>query len=230
MAGAKRLVVITGATRGLGRAMTARFVELGHTVVGCGRSSAAVSVLREEYGRPHRFEAVDVADDTAVAAWAASVLAELGPPDLLLNNAALVNRNAPLWQVPADEFSRVIDVNIKGVTNVIRHFVPAMVEGRSGVIVNFSSGWGRSTSPEVAPYCATKYAIEGLTLALAEELPRGMAAIPLNPGVINTEMLQSCFGGSANAYPDPDRWSRTAVPYLLKLGPRDNGQSLTVPG
>lgn len=225
----KRLVLITGATRGLGRAMTARFVEEGHTVVGCGRNPDAVSALQQEYGRPHRFDTVDVADDAAVAAWAASVLTEFGPPDLLLNNAALVNRNAPLWQVPADEFSRVIDVNIKGVANVIRHFVPAMVERGSGVIVNFSSGWGRSTSPEVAPYCASKYAIEGLTLALADELPRGMAAIPLNPGVINTEMLQSCFGGSASAYPDPDRWSRTAVPFLLQLGPRDNGQSLTAP-
>lgn len=225
----KRLVLITGATRGLGRAMTARFVEEGHTVVGCGRSPDAVSALQKEYGRPHRFDSVDVADDAAVAAWAASVLAEIGPPDLLLNNAALVNRNSPLWEVPADEFSRVIDVNIKGVANVIRHFVPAMVERGSGVIVNFSSGWGRSTSPEVAPYCATKYAIEGLTLALAEELPRGMAAIPLNPGVIDTDMLRSCFGGSASAYPDPDRWSRTAVPFLLKLGPRENGQSLTAP-
>ena len=229
MANAKRLVVITGATRGLGRAMTARFVEEGHTVVGCGRSVEAVAALQQEYDRPHRFDAVDVSDDAAVAGWAASVLTEFGPPDLLLNNAALVNRNAPLWEVPADEFSRVVDVNIKGVANVIRHFVPAMVERRSGVIVNFSSGWGRSTSPEVAPYCATKYAIEGLTLALAEELPSGMAAVPLNPGVIDTDMLRSCFGSSAGSYPDPDRWSRTAVPYLLKLGPGDNGQSLTAP-
>ena len=225
----KRTVLITGATRGLGRAMTARFVEAGHTVVGCGRGAEAIAELQKTCGEPHRFAAVDVADDAAVRAWAADVLAEVGPPDLLLNNAALVNRNAPLWQVAAEEFSRVIDVNIKGVANVIRHFVPAMIERGSGVIVNFSSGWGRSTSPEVAPYCATKYAIEGLTLALADELPRGMAAIPLNPGVIDTEMLRSCFGNSAGAYPDAERWSRSAVPYLLRLGPRDNGQSLTVP-
>ena len=122
-------------------------------------------------------------------------------PDLLLNNAATINPNAPLWKVSADEFSYVIDVNIKGVANVIRHFVPRMIERGSGVIVNFSSGWGRSTSPEVAPYCATKWAIEGLTRALAQELPAGMAAIPLNPGIINTDMLQSCFGESADDFP-----------------------------
>jgi len=63
--------------------------------------------------------------------------------------------------------------------------VPAMVRRGQGVIVNFSSGWGRSTDAGVAPYCATKWAIEGLTQALAQELPPGMAAVPLNPGIIN---------------------------------------------
>ena len=122
----------------------------------------------------------------------------------------------------------MIDVNIKGVTNVIRHFVPVMIERGSGVVVNFSSGWGRSTDAEVAPYCATKWAIEGLTQALAQELPASVAAIALNPGVINTDMLQSCFGGSASAYPSAEQWARKSVPFLLELGPRHNGQSLTV--
>ena len=124
----------------------------------------------------------------------------------------------------------VASPKVGGVANVIRHVVPAMVERQRGVIVNFSSGWGRSTSPEVAPYCASKYAIEGLSLALAQELPRGMASIPLNPGIINTEMLQTCWSDGASRYPTPDRWSRTAVPFLLSLGPKDNGQSLSVPG
>jgi NAD(P)-dependent dehydrogenase (short-subunit alcohol dehydrogenase family) len=223
-------IVLTGATRGLGRALVDRFVEAGHTVAGCGRSESAVAELSRRYGKPQRFHAVDVADDRAVQQWAREVLAELGAPDLLINNAAMINRNAPLWKVPAGEFSDVIDVNIKGVASVIRAFVPAMIERGTGVIVNLSSGWGRSTSPEVAPYCATKWGIEGLTQALAQELPDGIAAIPLNPGIVNTEMLQSCFGKGASSYPDAEAWSRGAAPFLLKLGPRDNGQSLTVPG
>ena len=157
-----------------------------------------------------------------------SVISQLGPPDLLLNNAATVNPNAPVWEVSAEDFDTVIDVNIKGVANVLRHFVPSMVERSSGIIVNFSSGWGRSTSPEVGPYCATKWAIEGLTQSLAQELPSGMAAIPLNPGIINTELLQSCFGSGAGHYPDPDEWSRYAVPYILGIQPSQNGQSLSV--
>jgi NAD(P)-dependent dehydrogenase (short-subunit alcohol dehydrogenase family) len=97
------------------------------------------------------------------------------------------------------------------------------------VIVNLSSGWGRSTSPEVAPYCATKYAIEGLTKALAQELPPGMAAVPLNPGVIDTDMLRQAWADDAGAYPKADDWARRAAPFLLGLGPKDNGKSLTVP-
>ncbi len=225
---AKRIVV-TGATRGLGRAVVDRFVEDGHAVAGCGRSEFAVAELSKQFGKPHSFRVVDVADDQAVGRWAKAVLQAFGPPDLILNNAATINRNAPLWKIPAGEFSAVIDVNLNGVANVIRHFAPAMIERRSGVIVNFSSGWGRSTSPEVAPYCATKWAIEGLTQAFAQELPKGMAAVALNPGIINTDMLQSCFGKSAARYPDAEQWSRIAAPFLLRIGPRDNGQSLTVP-
>ena len=225
-----KIVVITGVTRGLGRALVEEFIRLGHTVAGCARSRSGIEELRRKFVQPHHFEAVDVASDEQVKAWAGRILKTLGPPHLLLNNAALINRNAPLWQVPAAEFSEVIDVNIKGVVNLIRHFVPAMNARQSGVIVNWSSGWGRSTAGEVAPYCATKWAIEGLTQALAQELPSGLAAVALNPGIIDTDMLRSCFGGSAAHYPTPQAWAKAAVPFLLKLGPTENGRSLTTPG
>jgi NAD(P)-dependent dehydrogenase (short-subunit alcohol dehydrogenase family) len=223
-----KTIVITGVSRGLGRAMAEEFARLGHIVAGCGRSRNELTLLSEKLVKPHQFSVVDVARDDEVAGWAKAILSSLGPPDLLLNNAAIINRNAPLWKVSAQKFSDVIDVNIKGVTNVIRHFVPGMIQRGSGVIVNFSSGWGRSTDAEVAPYCATKWAIEGLTQALAQELPDGLAAIPLNPGIIDTDMLRSCFGGSASSYPDPQQWAKRAVPFLLKLSPRENGQPLSV--
>lgn len=223
-----RTVVITGVSRGLGRAMTEQFIHRGHTVLGCSRAAEVMAEMERQYGPGHRFDVVDVTDDRQVARWAAACIETAGPPDLLLNNAALINRNAPLWQVQAAEFDAVVDVNIKGVANVIRHFAPAMVARGSGVIVNFSSGWGRETDPEVAPYCATKWAIEGLTKALAQELPKGMAAVPLSPGIIDTDMLRSCFGGEAGNFPNAEQWAADAVPWLLGLGPADNGRSLTV--
>ena len=222
-------ILLTGASRGLGRAMAQGFADLGHSICGCSTDAKAAAALAQEFGGPHRFDCVDVRNDAAVAAWAKQLDADGAPFDLVVNNAAVMNRPAPLWEIGADEFQKLIDVNIAGTANVIRHFVPGMVKRRRGVIVNFSSGWGRSTSPEVAPYCATKYAIEGLTLALAQELPTGMAAVPLNPGIINTDMLQSCFGDQADSYPTAERWAKNAVPYILSLGAKHNGSSLSVP-
>ena len=223
------IILITGVTRGLGRAMMDEFVRRRHTVLGCGRSQQRIEQLRQQEGPPHDFAVVDIAADDQVKAWAVRLLGAYGAPDLVLNNAGVINKNARLWEVPEREFSQVIDVNLKGIANVIRHFVPEMIKRRRGVIVNFSSGWGRFTDAEVAPYCATKWGIEGLTQAFAQELPSGLAAVALNPGIINTDMLQSCFGGSASSYPSPAEWARSAVPFLLKLGPADNGQQLTAP-
>ena len=228
---ASKLILITGCSKGLGLALVRSFTALGHTVVGCSRSTKAMTDLQKEFGSPHSFTSVDVADARAVETWADQILQKHAAPDLLLNNAAVIHPNAPFWKVAADRFNQVIDVNLKGLANVLRSFLPAMVKANKGVVVNFSSGWGRSTSPEVSGYCASKYAVEGLTASLAQELPAGVAAVALNPGVINTEMLQDCVGReSASHYPSADEWAQRAVPFLLKIGPKDNGQPLTVPG
>ena len=223
-----KIVVITGVSRGLGRAMVEKFIQLGHVVLGCARSEKEIDSLKKIFNKPNHFDVVDVTFDEQVRRWATKTLKRDGPPDLLINNAALMNHPAPLWEISDEEFSSLVDVNIKGVANVIRHFVPAMVRKRNGVIINFSSGWGTSTDPNVAPYCATKFAIEGLTQSLAQELPSEMAAIPLNPGIINTDMLQRCFGGSASDYPTATEWAEKAVPFILKLDSKRNGESVSV--
>jgi NAD(P)-dependent dehydrogenase (short-subunit alcohol dehydrogenase family) len=222
-----KVVVLTGVSRGLGLAMTEEFIGRGHTLIGCARSGDVLKKLERQHPKANRFQRVDVAVETEVQQWADEMIKQHGAPDLLINNAAVINQNAPLWMIGGPEFSRVIDVNV---TNVIRHFVPAMIRRGRGVIVNFSSGWGRSVDAEVAPYCATKFAIEGLTRALALELPSDLAAVALNPGIIDTSMLQSCFGASASDYEAPAQWAQRAVPFILKLGRSDNGSSPTVPG
>src|SRR5262249_33884319 len=163
----KKAVVITGVTRGLGRAMAEELARLGHTVVGCGRSQKEIAVLRTQLGDPHNFSAVNVAVGDEVKAWVMEVVGRHSAAELLLNNAAVINKNARLWEVGPEEFAQVIDVNVKGTVSVIRHFLPTMIEHGHGVVVNFSSGWGRSTDAEVGPYCASKWAIEGLTQSLS---------------------------------------------------------------
>lgn len=224
-----KTILLTGCTRGLGLALTRYFVGAGFRVVGCGRTAWAISSLAEEFSAPHDFSVVDVASDDGVRAWSRRVLADIGTPDIIINNAAVISKNAPLWKVPVAEFDQVMDVNIKGTTNVLRHFIPALIAQGRGLIVNFSSGWGRSTSPEVAAYCASKWAVEGLTQALAQELPKGLSAVALNPGIIDTEMLQSCFGAGSSDYPDPDEWVKVAGPFITSLSAKDNGRAVTVP-
>lgn len=223
-----KIIVITGATRGLGKALTEAFIGLGHVVYGCGRSPDRIESLRDSWGAPNRFDVVDVAVSGQVDDWARAILEGQPAPDLLINNAAVINQPAPLWEVPAKEFSALIDINIKGVFYCLRAFLPAMVAAKKGVVVNLSSGWGRSVSPEVAPYCASKYAIEGLSKAVAEEVPAGMAVAPLNPGTIDTDMLRICFGESAGDQPAPGIWAERAAEVILGIGPGDNGRSLTV--
>ena len=221
-------IVVTGVTRGLGRALAEGFVKRGNQVFGCGRSKRDLINLARQFPE-HIFDRVDVSDFREVGDWAEDVISQFGPPDLLINNAAVINPSLPLWELDVEAVKKLFDTNIQGVFHCIRAFVPAMVQRQSGIIVNLSSGWGRGTSPHVAPYCASKWAMEGLSKSMAQELPTGMACVPLNPGIIDTDMLRSCFGSQASHYPDAEAWAERAVPYLLSLTPRHNGQSLSVP-
>lgn len=119
---ASKLVVITGATRGLGRAMVERFHEAGWVVAGCGRSMAEVWNLNREFGKRHHFSMIDVSDGKRVESWAEEVCSKLGVPDLLLNNASLINRNSLLMELSPEEFTTVMNVNVNGVFYVCRAF------------------------------------------------------------------------------------------------------------
>tara|TARA_A100001011_G_scaffold124815_1_gene131802 strand:+ start:2044 stop:2685 length:642 start_codon:yes stop_codon:yes gene_type:complete len=212
----------------LGRALTEQYITLGHTVIGCGRNVSSIKKLSHSYPKSSDFKVLDISDYKQVRTWASNVLNKFGPPDFLLNNAAIINKNSSLWNVSAEEFSKVIDINIKGVHNTIKEFVPDMIKAGKGTVVNFSSGWGRSASPEVAPYCSSKWAIEGLSKSLAQELPESMACVALNPGVVDTDMLRSCWSKNAKMHEKPDNWVKRAAPFILNINSKNNGSSLTV--
>lgn len=220
---------LTGCSSGLGWAMVGEFVKAGHTVAGCARRSDLIEALRNEFPEKNKFSVVDVSSDRESRDFCKAAFESTGSPDFLINNAAIINSSSPLWEIPAKDFDELMAINVGGTANMIRHAIPYMAEVRKGIIVNISSGWGRSTSPEVAPYCASKWAIEGLTQSLAQELPFGLAAVSLNPGIIDTKMLRSCFGEESAHYREPEEWATTAVPFILNLGIESNGCSLTAP-
>ena len=226
----KKLIVITGVSRGLGRAMTEQFIQLGHTVIGCATNEQAITNLQQQFPHPHHFSVVDIASEPQVEAWSKTIFSQYAPPDLIINSAGVVHKLLPLLEIEGSIFDRVIDVNVKGVANIIRHFAPPMVKQNKGVIVNFSARWGRETSANAAPYCASKWAIEALTKAFARELPSGMAVVSLSPGRINTDTLEFLYGKEQAARSiSPENWATITVPFLLQIEPRDNGKQLSIP-
>ena len=210
--------------------MVDEFIKTGWIVAGCARDAEAIQALSAKHEDPHFFRACDVSQENDVERFCVDLIARTGPPDLLLNNAAVINPNLPIWDMSAQDIDRIVDVNIKGTIAMIRHLLPPMLRRGSGVVVNFSSGWGRGTSPEVAPYCATKWAIEGLSQAVSQETNGKVAVAAMNPGIIDTDMLRSTFGSGAGHYPEAKAWAKTAVPFLAALGPKHNGKALTAPG
>lgn len=121
-----RKIVITGVTQGLGEALAIGFIQAGHTVWGCGRTTASINHLAQQYTSPHHFSTVDVTQAQQVQAWADQLLQTDAPPDIVINNAGVINTVAPLWEVPEPDISDVLDVNVKGTINIIRSFLPSM--------------------------------------------------------------------------------------------------------
>ncbi|WOG82525.1 hypothetical protein DCAR_0101690 [Daucus carota subsp. sativus] len=231
IAGKQKTVLITGVSRGLGKSLALELAKLGHTIIGCARSLENLNALQSQLNdtkNKHFFMTVDVRSNSSVAELAKAVMEKNGVPDIIVNNAGTINKNNKIWEVPEEEFDAVIDTNLKGTANMLRHFIPLMIESKQGVIVNISSGWGRSAAAQVAPYCASKWAVEGLSRSVAKELPSGVAIVALNPGVVNTDMLASCFGNSASLYQQPEAWAPKAATMILNLTAADNGASLTI--
>ncbi len=218
-----KVVSISGVSRGLGRALSVEFNNRGWRISGCSRSEEALSYLRIELSNQHHLQKVDVTKEEEVKLFAEKTCKHLGCPRILLNNAGKINRNAKLKDVSAAEFNEVFQVNVMGTHNMIRAFLPEMENEGTGIIVNFSSYWGQTTAPDVGPYCASKWAIEGLSRSLAQEVPDGISVVAFNPGIIDTEMLRSCFGEAAGSHEKPIEWARHAVDKILQISEEDNG-------
>jgi 3-oxoacyl-[acyl-carrier protein] reductase len=178
--------VVTGASRGIGRAIAAALAAAGARVAGCARHPDGGSdVYRCDVGRPGD-----------VARFADDVLGRFGAPDVLVNNAGIVAR-ARLDEMPVEVWDGVVDSNLKGTFLVTRAFLPAMRAKRSGRIVNISSISGRQGTALLTAYCAAKHGVVGLTRALAAELRgEGIAVNAVCPGSVDTAMLRAGLPGA----------------------------------
>jgi len=179
-----RVVVVTGASRGIGRAIAALFESEGARVAGCAREAAP------------GVDACDVRRADDVAAFAAGVKARLGVPDVVVNNAGVVVR-APLDALDEADWDAVVDSNLKGSYLITRAFLAGMRARKRGRFINVASLSGRLGTAGLTAYCAAKHGVVGLTRALAEELrPDGLVVNAICPGSVDTDMLQVGMPGA----------------------------------
>ncbi len=234
-----RNVVVTGVARGLGRALVDEFASRGITVYGAVRSEDDAEKFRVEFGPPHRFFAADVTDPESLDRLARAAF-DSGGVDIVIANAGVINEREPLWEISGETWRMAMDINVLGMVNTIKAFLPGMIAADKGLFVGMSSGWGRSASAGLGPYCAGKFAVEGLMGSLALDLAgKGspVAAVALDPGGgVNTDMLVSCLPDSHGDYRTADVWAVGAVDYIVntlfanaKSGSREIPESAHAP-
>ena len=190
----KKVALITGSSRGIGRAEAITLARDGYAVcVNCvereDKAQELVDMLRSN-GCETMWYKADVSDSTAVKQMVAAIEEKLGAVTLLVNNAGIA-KQCLFQDMTEDYWRHIFDVNLNGAFNTIRAVLPNMLHEHSGCIINTSSIWGQhGASCEVA-YSATKHAIIGLTRSLAQELaPTNIRVNCVAPGVIDTDMVQ----------------------------------------
>jgi NAD(P)-dependent dehydrogenase (short-subunit alcohol dehydrogenase family) len=186
------VTVVTGANSGIGRATAVHLAALGHSVYGTVRSRSKATKLQamcDDAGVTVRLAELDVADDDSVRDGMASILADAGRIDVLVNNAG-VGGNAVAEECPTELYLDVMNVNLCGAVRCLQAVLPQMRERGSGAIVNISSIAGRIAALAQSPYVASKWALEGLSEGLAQELaPFGIRVAIVEPGVTKSAIF-----------------------------------------
>jgi len=188
-----KVIVITGASSGIGEATARLLAERGAKVVLGARRTERLAVIAEEIngaGGHAQFRALDVTDQQDVQSFVDFAVEHYGRVDVLVNNAGVM----PLSRLDAlkvDEWNRMIDVNIRGVLHGIAASLPLMQRQRGGQIINIASIGAYAVSPTAAVYCATKYAVRAISEGLRQEVGGDIRVTVIAPGVTESELAES---------------------------------------
>jgi 3-oxoacyl-[acyl-carrier protein] reductase len=185
------VALVTGAGRGIGRAIARKLGALGAHVVVCGRTAAGLestaAAIRSTGGQA-RVEQCDVTDLSSVEKLAASVEKNFHRLDILLNNAGVGSSAGPLHEMTPESWEKILNTNLRGVFYCIRAFAPIMIREKSGHIINISSLAGKNALPGGAAYAASKWGLNGLSYSVAEELRAHKIRVSVVcPGSVETD-------------------------------------------
>ena len=219
---AGQIAVITGGGRGIGAAIARKLADLGATTVLCGRSRKALESNAKTIaaaGGTAEVVPCDVADMAAVESAAQQVEQKFGRLDVLVNNAGIGGFRDPLHQLAPEDWERILNTNLRGVYYMIRSFVPLMIRGKAGHVINISSLAGKNALPNGAAYAASKWGLNGLSYSVAEELrAHNIRVSVVCPGSTNTE-LSPHVGKDVSKMLQPDDVAH-AVAMLVTQAPQ----------
>lgn len=187
-----RVVVITGAAGGIGRAVARRLAAEGARLALWDRDAARLAAIADEIGGEALSVVYEQADLASVEAATGATLARFGTIDGLVNNAAIVGPTVPVWEYPPDAWEAVVRVNLTGVFYCCRAVIPTMLAAQFGRIVNVASVAGKEGNPNLGCYSAVKAGVIGLTKTLGKELAtRGVIVNAITPTVTETELMHA---------------------------------------
>lgn len=182
-----RIALVTGAGRGIGAAIARKLALLGATTIICGRNRTRLEQTAADIAAESMV--CDVTNWSAVAALADRVRETFGRLDILVNNAGIGAFSGLLHEMPLEDWETVLNTNLRGVFYMIRAFAPLMISSKSGDIINISSIAGKNALPNGAAYAASKWALNGLSYSVAEELRRHKIRVSvICPGSTHTEL------------------------------------------
>ncbi|NMO17141.1 SDR family oxidoreductase [Pyxidicoccus fallax] len=213
----QKSVVVTGASRGIGRAVALSFAREGYNVWALARSASALESLRKEGGERIRTHEVDVVDEAALLAACKRILAE-GAPRVLVNNAG-ITVSAPLTKTRTEDLARVMAVNVTAPFILCRELMPAMAQAGGGRVINIGSMASMKGMKYTSAYCASKHALLGMTRALATEYAKKNITVnQVNPGWVETDMFTGATAAISKTTGRSDEQAREALASMNAMG------------
>jgi len=229
-----QVILITGASRGIGRTLASTCAQAGAHVIVSGRSEEACErAVKELVAQGGSAEAIalDVTRDQSVKDAVEALMQRHAQIDALVNCAGVIQYDTPVWQTSVEDWDHMMRVNLRGTFLCCHEVAPHMVKRGAGRIVNIASSSARMADDDLGPYTASKWAVAGYTTSLARSLrPHGVRVNGVNPGWVDTDMSRAYQPDGDAAWSTPEEIA-DAIIYLLTLAPRDmTGQFLDIFG